>query len=60
MDEPTGNIDSRTAKEVMSLVKNLNDDGVTIVMVTHDQNLAKTANRTVNVCDGIINSDKVN
>jgi putative ABC transport system ATP-binding protein len=60
MDEPTGNIDSRTAKEVMSLVKNLNDDGVTIIMVTHDQTLAKAAKRTVKVYDGVINSDEVN
>jgi putative ABC transport system ATP-binding protein len=60
MDEPTGNIDSKTAQEVIKLIKKLNDDGVTIIMVTHDQNLAKEAKRTVQVFDGAIKSDLVN
>ena len=60
MDEPTGNIDSRTAHEIIDLIRKLNDDGVTIVMVTHDQNLAKEAKRTVQVLDGEIASDMVN
>jgi putative ABC transport system ATP-binding protein len=60
MDEPTGNIDSRTAHEIIDLIRKLNDDGVTIVMVTHDQNLAKEAKRTVQVLDGEIASDVVN
>jgi putative ABC transport system ATP-binding protein len=60
MDEPTGNIDSRTAHEIIELIRKLNDDGVTIVMVTHDQNLAKEAKRTVQVLDGEIASDVVN
>jgi putative ABC transport system ATP-binding protein len=60
MDEPTGNIDSKTANEVIGLIKKLNEDGVTIIMVTHDQNLAKEAKRTVQVFDGEITSDVVN
>jgi putative ABC transport system ATP-binding protein len=60
MDEPTGNIDSKTAHEIIDLIRNLNEDGVTIVMVTHDQNLAKEAKRTVQVFDGEITSDLVN
>jgi putative ABC transport system ATP-binding protein len=60
MDEPTGNIDSKTAKEVMSLVKKINEKGVTIIMVTHDQSLASEANRTVQIVDGAITSDRVN
>jgi putative ABC transport system ATP-binding protein len=60
MDEPTGNIDSKTAHEVIALIKKLNEDGVTIIMVTHDQNLAKEAKRTVQVFDGEITSDVVN
>ena len=60
MDEPTGNIDSKTAHEIIALIRKLNDDGVTIVMVTHDQNLAKEAKRTVQVFDGEITSDLVN
>jgi putative ABC transport system ATP-binding protein len=57
MDEPTGNIDSKTAHEVIDLIRKLNADGVTIIMVTHDQNLAKEANRTLQVFDGEITSD---
>jgi putative ABC transport system ATP-binding protein len=60
MDEPTGNIDSKTAHEVIDLIKKLNADGVTIIMVTHDQNLAREAKRTVQVFDGVILSDLVN
>ena len=60
MDEPTGNIDSKTAHEVIALIRKLNEDGVTIIMVTHDQNLAKEAKRTVQVFDGEITSDVVN
>jgi putative ABC transport system ATP-binding protein len=60
MDEPTGNIDSKTAHEVIDLIKKLNADGVTIVMVTHDQHLAREAKRTVQVFDGAIVSDVVN
>jgi len=47
LDEPTGNIDSKTANEIIGIVKNLNEKGVTIVMVTHDQSLAGQAKRTV-------------
>jgi putative ABC transport system ATP-binding protein len=60
LDEPTGNIDSKTAKEIMALLKQLNDDGVTIIMVTHDQSVAKQAKRTVTVFDGRIVADEVN
>jgi len=60
MDEPTGNIDSKTAQEVIDLIRKLNEDGVTIIMVTHDQHLAKEAKRTVQVFDGTILSDLVN
>ncbi len=60
MDEPTGNIDSKTAQEVIDLIRKLNADGVTIIMVTHDQHLAEEARRTVQVFDGAILSDLVN
>jgi len=61
MDEPTGNIDSKTAREVIELIRNLNvQKGVTIIMVTHDQHLAREARRTVQVFDGVISSDVVN
>jgi putative ABC transport system ATP-binding protein len=60
MDEPTGNVDSKTAREIISLIRKLNDGGVTIIMVTHDQNLSKIAKRTIQVMDGQIASDVVN
>jgi putative ABC transport system ATP-binding protein len=61
LDEPTGNIDSKTACEVMTLIKKLNEEkGVTIIMVTHDQHLAREAKRVVQVFDGVISSDVVN
>jgi putative ABC transport system ATP-binding protein len=60
MDEPTGNVDSKTAREVIALIRKLNQDGVTIIMVTHDQNLSKEAKRTIQMMDGEITSDVVN
>jgi putative ABC transport system ATP-binding protein len=51
-DEPTGNLDSKTGKHVMSLLNKLNDDGITIVMVTHDPISAKHAKRVFYLKDG--------
>lgn len=53
-DEPTGNLDSGHGKEVMELLKSLNEQGTTIVMVTHSPNDAKYANRIINLMDGEI------
>jgi len=53
-DEPTGNLDSKNGKEVMSLLTELNADGTTIVMVTHSQHDAGYAGRIVNLFDGQI------
>jgi len=61
MDEPTGNIDSKTANEIIELVKRLNEEkGVTIIVVTHDQNIALQTKRTVQIIDGLIIEEKVN
>jgi putative ABC transport system ATP-binding protein len=60
LDEPTGNVDSKTAREIMGLIKGLNEKGVTVVMVTHDQHLAEEAKRTIQMFDGAIVSDEVN
>jgi putative ABC transport system ATP-binding protein len=61
MDEPTGNIDSKTAGEVIGLIKRLNEgEGVTTIMVTHDQRLAMQAKRTVQMFDGLIVQESVN
>jgi putative ABC transport system ATP-binding protein len=60
LDEPTGNIDSKTAEEVMSLLRKLNSGGVTIIMVTHDQRLAGEAKKTAQMLDGAITSVEAN
>jgi putative ABC transport system ATP-binding protein len=51
-DEPTGNLDSNMATSVLGLLKEINQQGTTIIMVTHDQELAKLANRRIHVLDG--------
>jgi putative ABC transport system ATP-binding protein len=53
-DEPTGNLDSRTGKEVLALIQDLHRAGSTIVLVTHDPGVAATAERTIEVRDGLI------
>ncbi|MEM3666401.1 MAG: ABC transporter ATP-binding protein [Candidatus Bathyarchaeia archaeon] len=61
LDEPTGNIDSKNAYEIIHLIKRLNlEKRVTTIMVTHDQRLAKEANRTVHLLDGVIVQETVN
>ena len=59
-DEPTGNLDSKNGKEVMDLLTQLNEEGTTIVMVTHSQKDASCAQRIVNLFDGQIVSDVKN
>ena len=51
-DEPTGNLDSATGSEVMSLLRVLNSEGLTLILVTHDMSVAAYANRTVRLRDG--------
>lgn len=51
-DEPTGNLDSVTGSQIMDILKGLNEQGRTIVMVTHDPNIARSAHRTINIIDG--------
>ncbi|MBQ7823845.1 MAG: ABC transporter ATP-binding protein, partial [Bacteroidaceae bacterium] len=51
-DEPTGNLDSKNGREVMTLLSELNKEGTTIVMVTHSQHDAGYASRTINLFDG--------
>lgn len=52
-DEPTGNLDSKSSQEVMKIFKELNEDGLTIIMVTHDPEIAKFAQRIKTIRDGI-------
>ncbi len=56
-DEPTGNLDSRTGEEIMSLFESLYDQGNTIILVTHEADIAEHARRIVRLRDGLIESD---
>ena len=56
-DEPTGNLDSRSGKEIMMLLHNLHEEGYTIVLITHDNNVAMEAPRQVQISDGKIIKD---
>ena len=56
-DEPTGNLDSRTSVEIMSIFQQLNDRGITIVMVTHEPDIATYARRNVMMRDGKVQND---
>ena len=59
-DEPTGNLDSKTGENIMNLFKDLNNQGYTIIMVTHNMEEAKKAKRVVRIKDGNIISDSLN
>src|SRR5437016_501315 len=59
-DEPTGNLDSRTSEEIMQLLTDLNGSGKTIIMVTHENDIAAWARRVVRMRDGHIESDQRN
>ncbi len=56
-DEPTGNLDTKTGEEIMALMAELNKKGNTIIMVTHEEDIAKHAHRIVKIRDGMIESD---
>jgi putative ABC transport system ATP-binding protein len=58
-DEPTGNLDSTNGEEVLDLLNQLNGDGTTIIMVTHDQSHADHASRVVNMLDGRVLSENI-
>ena len=56
-DEPTGSLDSTTGKEIMTLFQNLNTQGATIIMVTHEEDIAQYAKRIIRLKDGVIETD---
>lgn len=58
-DEPTGALDSKTGREVLAFLQNLNLEGSTIILITHDNSIAATARRLVRISDGLIVEDKV-
>ena len=57
-DEPTGNLDSKTGEDVMNLFKGLNQEGQTIILITHEEEIAMQSKRIVNIKDGLIESDE--
>ena len=59
-DEPTGNLDSKTSNDIMELFEDLHDKGNTIIMVTHEEEIAQHAHRIIRLRDGLIESDTVN
>ena len=58
-DEPTGNLDSQTGADVMNLFKKLHNNGQTIIIITHEEQIANQAQRVIKIRDGLIESDKL-
>ena len=58
-DEPTGALDQSTGQEVINILREINNQGKTVVLVTHDINIASSTNRIINICDGKIISDEM-
>jgi putative ABC transport system ATP-binding protein len=59
-DEPTGNLDTKTSYEIMSLFQDLHDHGHTIIMVTHEDDIAHYSHRIIRLRDGLVESDEIN
>ncbi len=59
-DEPTGNLDSKTSVEIMALLEDIHKLGNTIILVTHEEDIAKFAHRIVRLKDGVVESDQLN
>lgn len=57
-DEPTGNLDSKSEKEVMTILRQLNDQGITIILVTHEDEIGSQAKRLIRLRDGVIQTDE--
>ena len=58
-DEPTGNLDTKTGREIMKLLESLHEKGITVVIVTHDPEVGRSARRRINLRDGLVESDEV-
>jgi macrolide transport system ATP-binding/permease protein len=57
-DEPTGNLDSKSEKEILAILRKLNEQGITVIIVTHEEEIGKEANRLIRMRDGEIQSDE--
>jgi putative ABC transport system ATP-binding protein len=58
-DEPTGNLDTKTGREIMKLLESLHEKGITVVIVTHDPEVGRSARRRISLRDGLVESDEV-
>jgi putative ABC transport system ATP-binding protein len=58
-DEPTGNLDTKTGREIMKMLQSLNEKGITIIIVTHDPDVGQAVRRRINLRDGLLESDEV-
>jgi putative ABC transport system ATP-binding protein len=59
-DEPTGNLDSKTGEEIMALFDDIHKAGNTVIMVTHEEDVASHARRVIRLRDGVVESDTLN
>jgi putative ABC transport system ATP-binding protein len=59
-DEPTGNLDSKTSHEIMEIFNKIHQDGNTVVLVTHEDDISKFAHRIIRLKDGVLESDRMN
>lgn len=56
-DEPTGNLDSKSSREIMEILRKLHTEGRTVILITHDDKIAQSAKRIIRIMDGKIESD---
>jgi putative ABC transport system ATP-binding protein len=59
-DEPTGNLDSKTSYEIMDILGKIHQDGNTVILVTHEEDISAFAHRVIRLRDGLIESDRIN
>jgi len=59
-DEPTGNLDSKTSSDIMDVIDGIHENGNTVILVTHEEDIAQRANRIIRLFDGMIDSDTMN
>ena len=59
-DEPTGNLDSKSGNEILEILDNLHEQGKTLIIITHDDNIAKLSERTIHLLDGEISREDIN
>ncbi|HQH12040.1 MAG TPA: macrolide ABC transporter ATP-binding protein, partial [Candidatus Sumerlaeota bacterium] len=57
-DEPTGNLDTKTGHEIISIFDEISSSGKTIILVTHEPDIAKHASRVIHILDGLVSSDE--